>query len=151
MNGFREWARMQVRKTRAALLRLVNGFDLEISYSLTGIWLGLWILLGGAISSTNPSVRGLRLLSASVQWLPWNVDYTWAAMLVIPAAMQLWHRHHARARARVKYAMMQAMVFSFIALLLFLDYPPSTGIAMYSMPAIAQVIVMRKIIIESYA
>ena len=124
--------------------------DPEVSYSLTGICLGFWILFGHALSTANPSVRGLRLLTYSVHWLPWSVDYTWAAMLIIPAIMQIWHKSQMHILRRLKFAMIQAMVFAFIASLLWLDYPPSTGVVMYSMPAVVQVVVMRKLIVESH-
>lgn len=125
-------------------------YDLEASYSITSVLLGLWIFFGHAISSVSPSVRGLRLLGFSVQWLPWSVDWTWAALLVVPSLCQLFYRRAGYVRERVKFCMMQAMVFSFISLLLFLDFPASTGVVMYSMPAVAHMVAMRRIIRLSY-
>ena len=121
-------------------------YDLEIAYCVTGLLLGLWIFFGHAISSISPSVRGLRLLGYAAHWLPWSVDITWGGLMTVPSSLQLWHRRRGHVRRRIKFAMMQATTFGFIALLLILDYPPSTGIVMYTMPAVAQLVVIRRLI-----
>ena len=143
-----------VRLYRAAVMdyvgKKVEGYDVEISYCLTAFLLGIWILCGHAISSVSPSVRGLRLLSYAAHWFPWSVDLSWGVLLAVPAALQLWHRWRGHFRRRIKWAMLQAMTFSFISLLLFLDFPPSTGVVMYSVPAFSQLLVMRKLIRQQY-
>ena len=119
-----------------------KNYNLELHAAITAAWLGAQLLIFQPLSSGNPSMRGFILMNNVASFLPWKSDFTWGALLFVPAAIQIANIFNtARLKTRGLACIMLAMIFSFFALMLLLDNHRSTGIPMYSMLTVANIIV----------
>ena len=116
-------------------------YDLERDCAFTSLAWGIWVTVLQPISSSNPSVRGLRLLNDVFSWLPFPSDIAWGILLIIPAVTQFAYmtKPH-KLRIRICSMWMQALVFLSIVYLLAVDNWRTTGIPIYGALAIGQII-----------
>ena len=123
------------------LWRWTMRYDLERDCAFTSLAWGIWVTFLQPISSSNPSVRGLRLLNDVFSWLPFPSDIAWGVMLIVPAVTQFVYmtKPH-KLKIRIYSMWMQALVFLSIVYLLAVDNWRTTGIPIYGALAIGQII-----------